>query len=137
MNSLSGPAEAAQLLAWYAEMGVDLAVEDAPQDRFAESTAASGAAQAPTQVSRERPLPTLDRASPARPPLVVPAAAATPAQDVAVADARARAHEARSLDELKAVLDTFDGLSLRKTATQLVFADGNPAAKVMFVGEAP
>lgn len=137
MNSLSGPAEAAQLLAWYAEMGVDLAVEDAPQDRFAESTAASGAAQAQTQVSRERPLPTLDRASPARPPLVVPAAAATPAQDVAVADARARAREARSLDELKAVLDTFDGLSLRKTATQLVFADGNPAAKVMFVGEAP
>jgi uracil-DNA glycosylase len=139
MNSLPGPAEAAQLLAWYAEMGVDLAVEDAPQDRFAESAAAaSGAAEARTQVSRERPLPTLDRAySPARPPLVVPAAASTPAQDVAVADARTRAREARSLEELKSILDTFEGVSLRKTATQLVFADGNPSARVMFVGEAP
>lgn len=31
----------------------------------------------------------------------------------------------------------FDGISLSRTATNLVFADGNPAAKVMLVGEAP
>jgi DNA polymerase len=67
----------------------------------------------------------------------VPAAAATPAQDVAVADARTRAREAKSLDELKAILETYEGVPLKKTATRLVFADGNPAARVMFVGEAP
>jgi DNA polymerase len=142
MNSLSGSQEAARLLAWYAEMGVDLAVEDGPQDRFAESAAASPAAEARTienraQASRERPLPTLERSSAERPPLVVPAAARTPAQDVAVADARALAREAKTLDELEAILDTYEGVPLRKTATRLVFADGNPAAKVMFVGEAP
>jgi uracil-DNA glycosylase family 4 len=142
MNSLSSRQEAGQLLTWYAEMGVDLAVEDAPQDRFAESAAASSPAEARAnegrpQASRERPLPTLERSSPERPPLVVPAAASTPAQDVAVADARSLARGASTLDELKAILETYEGVSLRKTATQLVFADGNPAAKVMFVGEAP
>src|SRR5688500_4533621 len=104
MNSLSSRQEAGQLLAWYAEMGVDLAVEDAPQDRFAESAAASSPAEARAhegrpQTSRERPLPTLERSSTERPPLVVPAAASTPAQDVAVADARSRAREAKTLDE--------------------------------------
>lgn len=141
MNSLPGREEAAQLLAWYAEMGVDSAVEDEPQDRFAESAAASAMSEARAsegrpQVSRERALPTLERSA-ERPPLVIPAAAATPSQDVAVADARARAREAKDLAELRAVLDTYEGVPLRKTATQLVFADGNPAAKVMFVGEAP
>ena len=32
---------------------------------------------------------------------------------------------------------SFDGCALKATATQLVFADGNPQARVMFVGEAP
>jgi DNA polymerase len=41
------------------------------------------------------------------------------------------------LDELRALLEAFEGCMLRATATQLVFADGNPAARVMFVGEAP
>ncbi len=138
MNSLPGREEAAQLLAWYSEMGVDLAVEDAPQDRFAESATPSAPQfEARPQSGRERPLPTLERSSPEKPPLLVPAAAATPAQDVAVADARALAREAKSLDELKSVLETYDGVPLKKTATRLVFSDGNPAAKVMLVGEAP
>lgn len=137
MNTLSGRQEAAQLLAWYSEMGVDLAVEDAPQDRFAESAAASVVPETPAPpASRERALPTLERSSFDKPPLVVPAAA-TPAQDVALADARNLAREAMSLDELKAILETYEGVPLKKTATRLVFADGNPAARVMFVGEAP
>ncbi|BCJ90187.1 uracil-DNA glycosylase [Terrihabitans soli] len=147
MNSIPGRNEAVQLLAWYAEMGVDLAMEDEPQDRFAETAAAhavtgNASGGSPIQASRERPLPTLERApserfSGERPPLVVPAAASTPAQDVAVADARSRAREAKSLDELRSILETYDGVPLKKTATKLVFADGNPQAKVMFVGEAP
>ena len=38
---------------------------------------------------------------------------------------------------MRAALDAFEGCGLRKTATQLVFADGNPEGRVMFVGEAP
>ena len=51
--------------------------------------------------------------------------------------ARAAAKSAKTLDELRAILEKFDGCALKATATQLVFADGNPSAKVMFVGEAP
>ncbi len=51
--------------------------------------------------------------------------------------AREAAANAKDLDELRALLENFQGCGLRATATQLVFADGNPQARVMFVGEAP
>ena len=58
--------------------------------------------------------------------------------------ARSRGHggarsgaKAQTLDELRALLEAFEGCALRATATQLVFADGNPQSRVMFVGEAP
>jgi len=47
------------------------------------------------------------------------------------------ARAAASLDALRALLETFDGCALKHTATRLVFADGNPQARIMFVGEAP
>jgi uracil-DNA glycosylase len=51
--------------------------------------------------------------------------------------AREAAKAATSLDELREILLRFEGCALRTTATHLVFADGNPQARVMFVGEAP
>ncbi len=44
---------------------------------------------------------------------------------------------AQTVAELREELLKFDGCPLRKTAMNLVFADGNPASPVMFVGEAP
>jgi uracil-DNA glycosylase family 4 len=44
---------------------------------------------------------------------------------------------APTLDALRAFLEQFDGCALKSTATRLVFADGNPQARIMFVGEAP
>jgi DNA polymerase len=55
----------------------------------------------------------------------------------AVLSAREAARAAPDLAALRAALMRFDGISLSRTATNLVFADGNPAAKVMLVGEAP
>jgi DNA polymerase len=51
--------------------------------------------------------------------------------------AREVAATAASLDELRAILDRFEGCALRATASRLVFADGNPEGRVMLVGEAP
>ena len=51
--------------------------------------------------------------------------------------AREAAKSAATLDELRAILGRFDGCALKTTAKQLVFADGNSRARVMFVGEAP
>ena len=51
--------------------------------------------------------------------------------------AREAASTAASLEELRAIFERFEGCALRATATQIVFARGNPQARVMFVGEAP
>jgi DNA polymerase len=51
--------------------------------------------------------------------------------------AREAAATAATLDDLRAILEQFEGCALRTTAKQLVFADGNPQARVMLVGEAP
>ena len=50
--------------------------------------------------------------------------------------ARSRKQRA-DLETLRSVMADFDGCALKRTATQLVFADGVPGSRVMFVGEAP
>ena len=51
--------------------------------------------------------------------------------------AREAARSAASLDELRAILDKFEGCSLKGSASRLVFADGTPGSRLMLVGEAP
>src|SRR6201995_1696656 len=70
-------------------------------------------------------------------PVLTGLAEPPPAPDAAIASAREAARTAPTLEALRALLDTFDGCALKSTATRLVFADGNPLARVMFVGEAP
>ena len=60
-----------------------------------------------------------------------------PAPEAAIASAREAARTAPTLEALRALLERFDGCALKSTATRLVFADGNPQARIMFVGEAP
>ena len=43
----------------------------------------------------------------------------------------------QTLDDLKTYMLNFNGCDLKKTATQLVFSDGNPKSQVMIIGEAP
>lgn len=65
------------------------------------------------------------------------ASLAPPSPDTAIMAAREAARSAKTLDDLRALLENFTGCALRATATQLVFADGDPQARIMFVGEAP
>ncbi len=58
-------------------------------------------------------------------------------QDAATASAREQAASAQTLDELRESLAAFDGCALKNSATQLVFADGAPDARVMLIGEGP
>ena len=118
-------AEAAETLRWWIEAGVDLALDESPHDRFAES-----AAPAPHRVPAAPAAPSVSYE--ARP---APAAAVAP--DDAARSARESAAIAATLDDLRAALERFDGCGLKATATQLVFADGAPGARIMFVGEAP
>jgi uracil-DNA glycosylase len=125
-----------ELLAFYQEAGVDVAVGEMPVDRLAEPPPASARA-----------------AEPVRPPSAPPPAArpvrtitarelgtnlnAPPSPDAAVMAAREAARTAATLEDLRAILERFEGCALRQTATKLVFSRGNPQARVMFVGEAP
>ncbi|MEA2939007.1 MAG: uracil-DNA glycosylase, partial [Alphaproteobacteria bacterium] len=59
------------------------------------------------------------------------------APEAAILSVREAARTAPTLEALRALLETFDGCALKNTATRLVFSDGNPQARVMFVGEAP
>ena len=115
-----------QLLDFYLEAGADAAVGETPVDRFAAIEPAPAAPRA----ARPAPAATAFAA-----PLATPIAPQAP--DAAAMAAREAAKSATSLEELRAILDKFDGCALKATATQLVFADGNPKARVMFVGEAP
>lgn len=51
--------------------------------------------------------------------------------------AREIADKCQTVEELKLALENFEGLSIKKTATNLVFSDGNINADVMAIGEAP
>jgi DNA polymerase len=115
-----------ELLAFYLEAGVDCALTEEPSDRLSEIEAEP--APMPRRVA---PL-----ASASIPP-AAPQADLAPAPDAAIESARELAPKAKTLDELRDLLAAFDGCALKATATKLVFGDGNPQARVMFVGEAP
>ncbi len=96
------------------EWGVDEALGEEPRDHF-----------------RPAPLPV-----PSRTPLAVPLD--TPARPApAAARSQAAADAAGTLAALHAALDAFDGCALRATATATVRPDGNPAARLVLVAEAP
>ncbi|RFC68976.1 uracil-DNA glycosylase [Mesorhizobium denitrificans] len=123
MSSQEKLTSLADLLAFYAEAGVDEPLEELPVDRFV--------AAAPT-----RPAPTVEPDPQNVPPPRAYAAPVVPDEGQAVL-ARERAAAANTLDELKLAMASFEGCNLRLTAKNLVFADGNPEADLMLVGEAP
>jgi len=145
------------LLDFYAGAGVDGILTDDPVDWFALTREhAERRAQARSQPQSSHQTPALPSGRPAQqagagqvdrqgmaPAAVAPqGAAAGPGPAVlpdgaVIAAARDLAAGAASLDDLQACLAAFDGCNLKLTAKKLVFADGNPQARLMFVGEAP
>jgi len=135
------PEEAAALLAFYVEAGVGDALGEEAVDRYqlaARPAAPEAERNASTRAlsgeQRRAPLARLEESPPAR--ALTPAT--IPLEDrEAASTARALARSCSTLDELKAALAGFEGCALRYTAKNLVFADGNPDARIMLVGEAP
>ncbi|MGH7004420.1 MAG: uracil-DNA glycosylase [Alphaproteobacteria bacterium] len=129
-----------EILHFYAEAGVDTPLDEAPVDRFAQASPTRVAGPAPAPAAR-MPVdtPPSERSGPPREHAPAPAAAAraTVPDDAKVAMARQLASSATTLEALREQLAAFDGCNLKFTAKNLVFADGNPQASIMFVGEAP
>jgi uracil-DNA glycosylase len=99
-------------LAWQVELGADEAIAEAPVNRFA-LPAAQAVAAPPRLAVAEPPAPVPDAGS----------------DEIAAGCA--------DLAALRAAMAAFDGCPLKHGARNLVFADGNPAARVMVIGEAP
>ncbi|MBX9634197.1 MAG: uracil-DNA glycosylase, partial [Magnetospirillum sp.] len=106
--------------------GVDETIGETPQDRFALS------AKPPL---REVARPAASAAPPALVETAQPSLYAAPHQPPQTA--AHLAGECRNLEELRLALEGFEGLALKRTALSTVFADGNPEASVMVIGEAP
>jgi DNA polymerase len=109
------------LLAWLVELGADEAIAEAAVDRYALPAEAQ---------PLPRPAPLTVPAVPLPAPAVRPAAAGE-------AGARDLAAACTTLAELREAMRGFEGSALKKGARNLVFADGNPGARVMVIGEAP
>jgi len=135
-----------ELIAFYLDAGVDSVLGEEPINYFADRPEAL-ASERPTAGQAIKPTPTpLGDAPPSSAPRkatgaenlrATPTAAPVVAPEAAVMAAREAARTAQNLDELRVLLTNFEGCMLRATATRLVFAAGNPKARVMFVGEAP
>jgi DNA polymerase len=133
------------LLAFYLEAGADALLGEEPVNRLAEPEPQPSPARPMARDTSPRPAPQQEAPRRLQRPALRPeapadvrAAPATPASpEAAIMDARAQAPSAATLDELRRILDGFEGCELKRHAKQLVFADGNPQARLMFVGEAP
>lgn len=137
---------ARDLLAFYLEAGIAALVEETPVDRLTAAVANPDSPPSPVRKTKPELAPaTTPRVPASTQHIDIPApdvsrarsALALETSETAVMAAREAARRAASLDELAEILARFDGCALKATATKLVFADGNPAARVMFVGEAP
>ncbi|WP_132949829.1 uracil-DNA glycosylase [Rhodovulum bhavnagarense] len=128
MESVLDHHDALALLTWQVELGATEAICDAPVNRY-EMATESSAAMAPDRPAAPPAVPPRPVAAPVTPP-------AAPGIDP-VAVARQAAAAARDLGELREAMAAFEFCDLRLGARNLVFADGNPRARVMVIGEAP
>jgi uracil-DNA glycosylase len=132
------PAAMRALLEWQIAMGADEAIGEIAPDRLAPRAADPPGQTFPDTEADRSPLP---RPSPMNGvgvrPVVRPPDALADSLAEAAQSARALAGGAATIEALAALVAAFDGCSLKRTATSTVFIDGNPAAPVMIIGEAP
>lgn len=133
---------AADWLRWHLAAGVDGFVDDQPHDRFAEAEAEkeAKAARGPEMAASTSPArnsASMPSPKPARSAPRIVATAPTGQADDLVEQARGLAKAAPSIVELAAAMAGFDGCALKTTAKSHIFRGGNPAAKLMLIGDAP
>lgn len=102
-------------LAWQVEAGADETIGNTPVNRY--------------ELVAEAPRAVAAQAAPALP--------VDTAQTDPVALARAAAGQAQTLEALCEAMTAFEHCELKKGARNTVFADGNPKARVLILGEAP
>ena len=128
-----------ELLAWYLDAGVDVALLDQPVDRFVETASkkaekAEGTGKKQLTISAQKN--TQKNQTTPQSPLSEPARQVIPDAQ-AVANAKECARAASTLKELRLAIEGFEGCNLKFSARSTVFSDGNEQAKLMLIGKAP
>ena len=117
--------DAQNILNWYLLAGVDAVCDEQPHNFLS----------AYTNISSEEKTETIQKnlQTPFRP------ATSLLAQESSTANLRARelCNQAQTLDDLRAMVENFDGCALKFSANSTVFGYGNPNAELMIIGEAP
>lgn len=111
-------------LAWQVELGLTDISAEAPLDRYDLPEPIKPPPAAPPVVAPKAPLPP-------------PPEPEAPNPDAAIHAARDAANRAATLEDLREALAAYEHCDLKKGARNLVFADGNPKARVLILGEAP
>jgi len=127
--------QAVEVLRWWIRVGASNALDDVPHNLFDDSLAEDGNQRGVLHVSEST-----HQSSPAVSEIGSRAPRSARMRnppDNAEASARALSQAATDLGTLRSIMADFESCALKRTATQLVFADGIPGSRVMFVGEAP
>ncbi len=119
MQNLPDMIAARAALEWQRDMGVDEVMSETPVNRYA----------------LPKTLPKMGKSSNIKPVSFAPNI--LPVEDSGADIATLMAGRAETLDDLRSALAVFEHCALKKGARNLVFADGNPAARIMVIGEAP
>jgi DNA polymerase len=135
----------AAVLEWSIAMGADTAIGDVATDWLNDDRAGPGADFRMSEAASTGPfIPSRPAVPPARSPLAGPRAALAPPPAARALEAagtgavaRSAARSARDLNELRRLLEAFDGCPLKATAKNLCFYRGAAQAPVMIIGEAP
>ena len=122
INLNEAPA-ALEALQWYLDHGVDEVLLETPQDR-------TKIPDISTVIAKSAPPKNIIAPS-------TPATTDMMGAAEAIMEAQKLTEQCDNLDALQQAIMDFDGLSVKKTATNMVFSDGNPKAQIMVIGEAP
>ncbi len=125
-------------LDWQIDLGATEAIGDAPINRYEVKQVSPNPKPATQKPTSANPITAQTDLAPSSSPSspAISAPDSTPnAQAINVA--RQMATSAPDLISLRHNLGEFDHCALKKGARNLVFADGNPVARVMIIGEAP
>lgn len=136
------------ILKWLADAGDEIALDEKPIDRFAETEAKIAAAKTKSDskststraniAARAKAVAGKTGGAPQNAAHAAPRnSGATLPDEHAIAAARELAMSANSIEELKTALSNFEGCNLRRGAKNLVFSGGNVDAKIMFIGKSP
>lgn len=116
---------ALHILQWYVDHGVDEVLDGTPLNHFELKPAAKG----PPQSDQVKSLPVSMQDQPQQTPAVMGVQARQ--------EAAAAANNAADLKALHDAAKAFDGFEIKQTASNFVFADGNPQADIMVIIDAP